>query len=83
MTLLALRFSRYANGVAMQHGKVSREMFPQFSVDSITNGVHAVSYTHLQFLIRAPHMTCTWLLYNCRSRGLRPRTQAKIKLRTR
>ena len=31
MTLLALRFSRYANGVAMQHGKVSREMFPRVS----------------------------------------------------
>ena len=30
MTLLALRFSRYANGVAMQHGKVSREMFPEY-----------------------------------------------------
>jgi starch phosphorylase len=44
MTLLALRFSRYANGVAMQHGKVSREMFPQFSVDSITNGVHAPTW---------------------------------------
>ena len=29
MTLLALRFSRYANGVAMQHGKVSRAMFPE------------------------------------------------------
>ena len=26
MTMLALRFSRYANGVALQHGKVSREM---------------------------------------------------------
>jgi starch phosphorylase len=44
VTLLALRFSRYANGVAMQHGKVSREMFPQFSVDSITNGVHAPTW---------------------------------------
>jgi glycogen phosphorylase len=41
MTLLALRFSRYANGVAMQHGKVSRSMFPEFSIDAITNGVHA------------------------------------------
>jgi len=41
MTLLALRFSRYANGVAMQHGKVSRAMFPEFKIDSITNGVHA------------------------------------------
>src|ERR1035441_3628482 len=44
MTLVALRFSRYANGVAMQHGKVSREMFPEFSIDSITNGVHAPTW---------------------------------------
>ncbi len=44
MTLLALRFSRYANGVAMQHGKVSREMFPDFAIDSITNGVHALTW---------------------------------------
>jgi starch phosphorylase len=45
MTLLALRFSRYANGVAMQHGKVSRDMFPEFPIDSITNGVHAPTWT--------------------------------------
>ena len=44
MTLLALRFSRYANGVAMQHGKVSRAMFPEFSIGSITNGVHAPTW---------------------------------------
>ena len=44
MTHLALRFSRYANGVAMQHGKVSRAMFPEFSIDSITNGVHATTW---------------------------------------
>jgi len=44
MTLLALRFSRYANGVALQHGKVSRQMFPQFQIDSITNGVHAPTW---------------------------------------
>jgi starch phosphorylase len=44
MTLLALRFSRYANGVAMQHGKISREMFPEFAIDSITNGVHAPTW---------------------------------------
>jgi starch phosphorylase len=44
MTLLALRFSRYANGVALQHAKVSREMFPQFAIDSITNGVHAPTW---------------------------------------
>ncbi len=52
MTLLALRFSRYANGVAMQHGKVSREMFPEFPIDSITNGVHAPTWVsrHVQKL---------------------------------
>ncbi|MBS1803971.1 MAG: alpha-glucan family phosphorylase [Acidobacteria bacterium] len=44
MTMLALRFSRYANGVAMQHGKVSRGMFPQYQIDAITNGVHAPTW---------------------------------------
>ncbi|MGO8758081.1 MAG: alpha-glucan family phosphorylase [Terracidiphilus sp.] len=44
MTLLALRFSRYTNGVAMQHAKVSRAMFPEFAIDSITNGVHAPTW---------------------------------------
>jgi starch phosphorylase len=44
MTLLALRFSRYANGVAMQHGKVSRQMFPEFHIEAITNGVHATTW---------------------------------------
>lgn len=44
MTLLALKFSRYANGVAMQHGKVSRAMFPEFGIGTITNGVHAPTW---------------------------------------
>ncbi len=44
MTLIALRFSRYANGVALQHGKVSRAMFPEAPIDSITNGVHASTW---------------------------------------
>ena len=45
VTLIALRFSRYANGVALQHGKVSRDMFPEFPIDAITNGVHAPTWT--------------------------------------
>jgi starch phosphorylase len=49
MTLLALRFSRYANAVAMQHAKVSREMFPEFAIDSITNGVHAPTWVSESF----------------------------------
>jgi glycogen phosphorylase len=41
MTHLALRLSRYVNGVALRHGQISRNMFPGYPIDSITNGVHA------------------------------------------
>ena len=44
MTYLALRLSRYVNGVALQHGKVSQEMFPEYKIHSITNGVHAATW---------------------------------------
>ena len=44
MTYLALHFSRYVNGVAMHHGKVSQQMFPDYHVHSITNGVHAATW---------------------------------------
>jgi starch phosphorylase len=44
MTYVALRFSRYVNGVAMMHGKVSQKMFPDYHVHSITNGVHAATW---------------------------------------
>ena len=45
MTHLALRLSRFINGVAMRHREVSREMFPNYPIDSITNGVHAATWT--------------------------------------
>jgi starch phosphorylase len=48
MTYLALRFSRYINGVAMHHGEVSRGLFPNYPVRAITNGVHAVTWTSPQ-----------------------------------
>jgi starch phosphorylase len=41
MTLLALNLSHYVNGVAKEHGMISREMFPGYHIDSITNGVHS------------------------------------------
>ena len=44
MTYVALCFSRYVNGVALQHGNVSREMFPEYQIDAITNGVHAPTW---------------------------------------
>ena len=45
MTHLALDFSHYVNGVAKKHGEVSRLMFGGYSIDSITNGVHAATWT--------------------------------------
>ena len=45
MNDVALASSRFVNGVAMQHGKISREMFPDYSIDAITNGVHAATWT--------------------------------------
>lgn len=45
MTYVALRFSRFVNGVAMQHGKVSRAMFPEYRISAITNGIHAGTWT--------------------------------------
>ena len=36
--------SGFINGVAKRHGEVSQAMFPQFRVESITNGVHASTW---------------------------------------
>ena len=41
MTYLALNLSHYVNGVAKSHAEVSRLMFADHEIDSITNGVHA------------------------------------------
>jgi starch phosphorylase len=49
MTYLALKFSRYINGVAMHHGEISQEMFPLYPIRAITNGVHAVTWTAPSF----------------------------------
>jgi starch phosphorylase len=49
MTYIAMRLSRFVNGVAMQHGKVSQRMFPEYGVHSITNGVHAATWVSPYF----------------------------------
>ena len=49
MTYLGLRFSHYINGVAMRHGEVSRDMFPNYPISAITNGVHAGTWTAAPF----------------------------------
>jgi len=40
MTDLALKYSRYVNGVSKKHTEVSRKMYGKDDVDCITNGIH-------------------------------------------
>ena len=49
MTVLALRFARFVNGVAKRHGEVSREMFPGYTITAVTNGVHVPTWTAQPF----------------------------------
>ena len=49
MTRLALYFSHYINGVAKKHKEVSQQMFPGYSIESITNGVHASTWVSKPF----------------------------------
>ena len=49
MTHLALLLSRYVNGVSMRHEEVSQDMFPSYPIDSISNGVNAVTWTTSSF----------------------------------
>src|SRR5277367_2307244 len=49
MTYIALRFSRFVNGVAMEHGIVSQQMFPDYPIHAITNGVHAATWLSAPF----------------------------------
>jgi glycogen phosphorylase len=44
MTLLGLRFAGFVNGVSRKHAEVTRGMFPEQSVESITNGVHVATW---------------------------------------
>lgn len=44
-TKLAMNFSTFVNAVARRHGEVSREMFPGYPIQAITNGVHAATWT--------------------------------------
>ncbi|MCH2175465.1 MAG: alpha-glucan family phosphorylase [Lentisphaeria bacterium] len=60
MTVLALRFAAYANGVAALHGVISRDMwknlYPDIPVDEVpighvTNGVHARTWLDPKLLV--------------------------------
>jgi starch phosphorylase len=60
MTYVALHFSRYVNGVALQHGNVSRQMFPDYQIDAITNGVHAPTWVSEPFQELLDRNIPTW-----------------------
>lgn len=48
-TNLAMFFSSYINGVSLKHKEVSRKMFPEYRIDSITNGVNSLLWTAPEF----------------------------------
>lgn len=49
MTYVGFNLSHYINGVAKKHGEVTRHLFTQYRIDSITNGVHAPTWTSPHF----------------------------------
>jgi len=49
MTRLALNMSHYVNGVAKKHGEISKLMFAEYDINSITNGVHAAAWAGSSF----------------------------------
>lgn len=49
MSRLALNLSHYVNGVALRHREVSSDMFPQYEIHQITNGVHSLDWTSPSF----------------------------------
>ncbi len=70
MTVLALKLSRYANGVSALHGTISRRMWQPLYVNTpeenvpighITNGVHAQSWVSPQMhLLFDRHLGTDW-----------------------
>lgn len=49
MTNIGMRFSSHINGVAKKHEEVAKKMFPEYHIESITNGVHSVFWTSKHF----------------------------------
>ena len=60
LTDLALRCSRFINGVAMKHGEVSRALFPGYPIHSITNGVHAATWAAPSFHALYDRLLPSW-----------------------
>ena len=46
---LALFFSSYSNAVSLKHRLVSKKMFPEYKIDTVTNGVNSLLWTSSSF----------------------------------
>jgi glycogen phosphorylase len=60
MTYLGLCFSHYINGVSLRHEEISQTMFPNYPINSITNGVHAVTWVSSPFSRLYDHHVPEW-----------------------
>lgn len=69
MTFLALNLSHYINGVAKRHGEISRAMFSHYTIDAITNGVHAATWTAKPFQELYDRYITDWRRDNFALRG--------------
>jgi len=69
MTYLALANSHFINGVAKRHGEVARNMFAQYRIDSITNGVHAATWIAPSMRDMLDRNTPGWRLDNASLRS--------------
>lgn len=49
MTLLAMNYSNYINGVSKKHQQVTQDMFKRHEIHSITNGVHIKTWLSKPF----------------------------------
>jgi glycogen phosphorylase len=64
MTYLALSLSSFVNAVAKLHSVVSRRMFPNVTIEAITNGVHAGTWTSPAFRELFDHHLPEWRVDN-------------------
>ncbi len=48
-TQFVVHFSKYANGVALKHGITTQQTYPDYEINSITNGIHPQTWA-------SPHM---------------------------
>jgi glycogen phosphorylase len=60
MTCVGLHLSDYVNGVTKRHSEVSRTLFANRAIGSITNGVHSATWTAQAFRALYDRYTPNW-----------------------